>query len=163
MVTIRRFEEDDIEGISELWDEFARMREEMTQTRILNENAPDYFFGYATGLLQRKDTLTLVAEEGSEIVGYLIALKQRKPPIYNHTRIAYLSDVYVDPKHRKKGILGNFIGELTAWCKREGITAIDVMLFKGNDLAQEIYRRMGFGDYRTVLRKEISQPESEAV
>ncbi len=163
MVTIRRFEEDDIEGISELWEEFARMREDMTQTRILNENAPDYFFGYATGLLQRKDTLTLVAEEDGQIVGYLIALKQRKPPIYNHTRIAYLSDVYVDVAHRKKGILASFVEELTAWCKREGITAIDVMLFKGNEVAQEIYKRMGFGDYRTVLRKELSQPEPETV
>ncbi|MGB0653093.1 MAG: GNAT family N-acetyltransferase [Thermoplasmatota archaeon] len=160
MVTVRRFEEDDIEGISELWEEFAKMREDMTHNQILNENAPDYFFGYATGLLQRKDTLCLVAEDEGELAGYLIATKQRKPPIYSHTRIAYLSDVFVPDAHRKKGILTQFITELKAWCKNERITAIDVMLFKENELAQEIYRRMGFRDYRVVLRQEVGDPSA---
>lgn len=162
---IRKLQEDDIDGISELWKEFAEMREGMTGTRILNEDAADYFFGYATGLLQRKDTLCLVAEdEGSgEVVGYLIATKQRKPPIYHHTRIAYLSDVFVAESHRRQGIYGRFIDELKAWATREGITAIDVMIFKNNDLARKVYEKMGFEEYRIVMRQELdAQADSDA-
>ncbi len=158
-LTIRRFEEDDIDGISELWQKFASMREDMTQHRILNENAADYFYGYATGLLNRKDTLTLVAQSGDELAGYLIASKQRKPPIYRHTRVAYLSDVFIDEGHRRKGILRQFIQKLEEWCQREGITAIDVMLFSSNVLAHDIYKAMGFEDYRIVMRRVVTEPE----
>lgn len=154
-VNIRKLEDEDIDGISELWQEFAKQREELTQTPILNDDAADYFFGYATGLLHRRDTLTLVAEVGGKLVGYLIATKQRKPPIYKHTRVAYLSDAYVKDSHRKKGILKRFVEELNEWSKREGITAIDVMLFKNNQMAQDIYHAMGFDPYRVVMRKEM--------
>jgi len=155
-VTIRRLEEDDIDGISDLWQEFAAMREGLTKSRILNEDASDYFFGYATGLLQRKDTLTLVAEDDDGVVGYLIATKQRRPPIYHHTRVAYLSDAFVKDTHRKQGILKRFVDELDAWCRRENITAIDVQIFQANETAQEIYHRMGFEPYRVVYRREVT-------
>ncbi len=157
MVVIRTLEEDDIEGICVLWKEFAKMREEMTESRILNEDAADYFFGYATGMLQRKDTFCLVAQEGKAIVGYLIATKQRRPPIYHHTRVAYLSDAYVNKANRGSGILKKFVEELQAWCGREGITAIDVQIFKNNEAAQEIYRHLGFHDYRVLMRLEVAK------
>lgn len=157
-VKIRKLEEDDVDGISELWQEFARLREELTEHTILNEDAADYFFGYATGLLQRNDALTLVAEDESsgELVGYLIAQKQRKPPIYSHTRVAYLSDAFVKDTHRKQGILGQFIDELKAWSNAEGITAIDVMLFQENRMAHEVYEHLGFHNYRTVMRMPLN-------
>lgn len=158
-VDIRKLEEDDIDGICELWQQFAAMREQMTDSPILNEDAADYFFGYATGLLQRRDTLCLVAEDGGDIVGYLIASKQRRPPIYYHTRVAYLSDAYIAKSHRKQGILKRFVDELEAWSEREGVTAIDVQIFRNNELAQEIYRRLGFHDYRVLMRKEVADSD----
>lgn len=157
VVAIRSLEEDDIDGVCELWQELAQMREEITETRILNEDAPDYFFGYATGLLQRRDSLCLVADDDGELVGYLIATKQRRPPIYHHTRVAYLSDAYIQKSHRRKGIMKQFAQELEAWAQREGVTAIDVQVFQNNEMARDIYRHLGFSDYRTLLRKEIAE------
>jgi GNAT superfamily N-acetyltransferase len=157
-VRIRKLAEGDIDGLCELWKEFARLREGLTHSKILNEDAADYFFAYATGLLSRKDTLTSVAEEGGKLVGYLIANKQRRPPIYRHTRVAYLSDAFVTESHRGQGILHDFMTELRRWCEAEGITAIDVQLFDNNKEAQEVYRKLGFHDYRVVLRQEVSQP-----
>ncbi len=156
-VDIRTLQEDDIDGICELWQQFAAMREEMTEHRILNEDAADYFFGYATGLLHRRDSLCLVADDGGEVVGYLIATKQRRPPIYHHTRVAYLSDAYVAKSHRKQGILKRFVTELQSWSKREGVTAIDVQIFQNNDLARDIYKNLGFTDYRILMRQEVEQ------
>ncbi len=160
MVKIRKLGEGDVDGLCKLWAEFARMREGLTHSKILNEDAADYFFAYATGLLQRKDTLTLVAEaaETGQLVGYLIANKQRRPPIYRHTKVAYLSDAYVTDSHRGTGILRQFMDDLQKWCKGEGITAIDVQLFENNKEAQTIYRNLGFNDYRVVLRQEVGVP-----
>jgi GNAT superfamily N-acetyltransferase len=152
---VRKMQEGDVDGICELWKEFAALREGITQSKILNDDAADYFFGYATGLLQRADTLTLVAEEGKKLVGYLIASKQRRPPIYHHTRVAYLSDSFVTKSHRGQGILRRFMDELDKWCKAEGITAIDVQLFQGNQEAIDVYRKLGFRDYRILLRHEV--------
>jgi GNAT superfamily N-acetyltransferase len=154
-VAIRKLQEDDIDGICELWKEFAKLREGQTKSRILNDDAADYFFGYATGLLQRKDTLTLVAEDAGEVVGYLIAQKQRRPPIYHHTQVAYLSDSFVAETHRGQGILKRFMEELRQWCKKEGITAVDVQIFESNKEAVAVYHKLGFHDYRVLLRQEI--------
>jgi GNAT superfamily N-acetyltransferase len=162
---IRKLGENDVDGLCKLWAEFARMREGLTHSKILNDDAADYFFAYATGLLQRKDTLTLVAEDKSApqpIVGYLIATKQRRPPIYHHTRVAYLSDTYVDEAHRRQGILHGFLDELRKWCLAEGITAIDVQIFEGNKQAQEVYRKLGFRDYRILLRNEVVPAPADA-
>jgi GNAT superfamily N-acetyltransferase len=48
------------------------------------------------------------------------------------------------------------MNELQKWCKSEGITAIDVQLFENNKLAEEVYRKLGFTDYRVVLRQEVA-------
>jgi GNAT superfamily N-acetyltransferase len=153
---IRKLAEDDIDGLCQLWKEFAVMREGLTHSKILNEDAADYFFGYATGLLQRKDTLTLVAESQSKgLVGYLIATKQRRPPIYRHTKVAYLSDAFVQESHRGQGILRQFVEDLHKWCKGEGITAIDVQVFESNQEARDVYSRLGFHPYRVLLRQEV--------
>jgi GNAT superfamily N-acetyltransferase len=156
-VRVRKLQEDDIDGICALWKEFAILREGLTKSRILNDDAADYFFGYATGLLSRKDTLTLVAEdmEKKAVVGYLIAQKQRRPPIYHHTQVAYLSDSFVALSHRGQGIMRQFMGELHNWCKAEAITAVDVQIFEGNKDAQEVFLHLGFTPYRVVLRQEI--------
>ena len=154
-VEIRKMQDGDVDGICELWKEFAVLREGITSAKILNDDAADYFFGYATGLLERKDTLTLVAQDGKPLVGYLIATKQRRPPIYHHTRVAYLSDSFVTESYRGQGILKRFMGELNKWCLAEGITAVDVQLFQGNKDALEVYRKLGFRDYRVVLRSEV--------
>lgn len=153
--TIRKLHEDDIDGICALWKEFAQLREGLTKSRILNDDAEDYFFGYATGLLARKDTLTLVADDAGKVVGYLIAQKQRRPPIYHHTQVAYLSDSFVAVTHRRQGLLRSFMAQLDTWCKAEGITAIDVQIFDGNKDAQAIYRKLGFHDYRVLMRHEV--------
>src|SRR5688500_849872 len=137
-VQIRKLQDGDVDGICELWKQFATLREGLTKSKILNDDAADYFFGYATGLLARKDTLTLVAEDG-KVVGYLIAQKQRRPPIYHHTQVAYLSDSFVAESHRGQGILRQFMEEMHKWCKSEGITAVDVQIFDGNKDAQEVY------------------------
>lgn len=155
VVKIRKLADDDVDGLCALWSEFARLREGLTHSRILNEDAADYFFAYATGLLSRKDTLTIVADDDGKLVGYLIATKQRRPPIYHHTKVAYLSDAFVTDTHRGKGVLRQFMAELQKWCKGEGITAIDVQLFENNKEAQAIYRKLGFKDYRVLLRQEV--------
>jgi GNAT superfamily N-acetyltransferase len=155
VVKVRKLQEDDIDGICALWKEFAVMREGLTRSKILNDDAADYFFGYATGLLSRKDTLTLVADDGGKVVGYLIAQKQRRPPIYHHTQVAYLSDSFVAVSHRGQGILRMFMDEMRKWCGAEGITAVDVQIFEGNKDAQAVYQHLGFAPYRVVLRQEI--------
>jgi GNAT superfamily N-acetyltransferase len=155
MVQIRKLHEGDVDGICALWHEFAQLREGQTQSKILNEDAADYFFGYATGLLHRKDTLTMVADHEGRVVGYLIATKQRRPPIYHHTKVAYLSDAYVTEGFRRQGILKRFIEEVHKWAHQEGITAVDVQLFQGNQTAIEVYRKLGFRDYRVLLRQDV--------
>jgi GNAT superfamily N-acetyltransferase len=155
VVRVRKLQEDDIDGICALWKEFAVLREGFTKTRILNDDAADYFFGYATGLLSRKDTLTLVADDDGKVVGYLIAQKQRRPPIYHHTQVAYLSDSFVAASHRGQGVLRQFMDELKKWCKAEAITAIDVQIFEGNQGAREVFQHLGFAPYRVLMRQEV--------
>jgi GNAT superfamily N-acetyltransferase len=153
---VRNLQRQDLAALSDLWLEFASHREGITRSKILSQDSADYFLGYASNLIGRRDALTLVAVAGGRLVGYFIAIKQRKPPIYRHTQVAYISDSFVVASHRRKGVLKRFMAELERWTKREAITAIDVNLFHSNAEAQDVYRSLGFQDYRVLLRRETT-------
>lgn len=161
-VLIRHLQKKDMDSLADLWSEFARFREGLAPGKMLSEDAVAWFLGYAHGLFDRRDALVLGAYAKGQLVGYLIAIKQRKPPIYAHTQVAYLSDAYVREGHRGHGILGRFSDEMTKWCKREGITAVDVQLFTTNQDALAVYKKLGFKEYRMLMRLELGQPQAKA-
>jgi GNAT superfamily N-acetyltransferase len=68
----------------------------------------------------------LLANHRSEIFGF---------------QSAYVSNVWVDPQHRRKGIASNLMGMAVTWAKEKGC---EVVRLRTSDMGRPVYASLGF-------------------
>jgi ribosomal-protein-alanine N-acetyltransferase len=78
----------------------------------------------------------LVARIGTEIVGYAGLMLAAGD--------GHVTNVGVDPRHRRQGIATRLMLELTRRALEEGAEALTLEVRVSNTAAQELYRRFGF-------------------
>jgi aminoglycoside 6'-N-acetyltransferase I len=136
-MTIRRATEADVATLVALWEAFEREVPE-----------PDHRVGdednHAEIRALLADGLALLAEEGGEAVGF--ALARTEPP-----RICYLSDLYVVPGARRRGIANALISEVAAWASERGAGTLTLEVLTGNAEARAVYERLGFLEESRIL------------
>jgi ribosomal protein S18 acetylase RimI-like enzyme len=82
--------------------------------------------------------LGFVAEEdGGEVVGFVLA---RRPS----TRFARLTDIFVRPEHRRRGIAQSLVSELVETLAADGTEVLGLEVGADNETARAVYGRWGF-------------------
>lgn len=84
-----------------------------------------------------------VAEEDGRIVGHVWV--QRVPKVPNPAREAeahaYLTNTYVEPERRGRGVGTALVEAAVAWCRRQGV---DSVILWPTAASRGLYRRSGF-------------------
>jgi ribosomal protein S18 acetylase RimI-like enzyme len=129
-MTIRKADKADLELLRELWEEFqAEVPEVEHYLETWAEALPDVE-RYVT------QDVALVAEEDGQPVGFALARPE-------NARVGYLSDVYVRPAFRRRGIARALMAAASAALGSELLSlTVDVT----NEEARTAYRRLGFRD-----------------
>jgi [ribosomal protein S18]-alanine N-acetyltransferase len=80
---------------------------------------------------------TWVAEDGGEIVGFLVA---------NQTRTGVMHVITIDVKEawRRRGVGEGLMNAAEEWGKRQGLRGASLETAEENRTAQEFYRRRGY-------------------
>jgi ribosomal protein S18 acetylase RimI-like enzyme len=97
---------------------------------------------YAAALDDR-DALLVVAEDGAEIVG-MAAGHVVRPSTFSDQPAVELSNVYVRPEHRRKGVARALTSAVARFARDRGVPRITLRTFAQNDGALEAWRRLGF-------------------
>jgi ribosomal protein S18 acetylase RimI-like enzyme len=87
--------------------------------------------------------LTLVAEIGTDIVGYVIGCANNKYG-YRNKPTGELENIYVTENVRHAGIGRNLVDNLLVWLKTKGIKRIVVTAYSKNESAINFYDELGF-------------------
>ena len=103
---------------------------------------------YANKKLHQKHHFTFVAEEEGDIIG---ALTVR---LLSKTR-GDLIDAYVDPVHRRRGVLRKLEGRVRVFLKKRGVTSITLDVQISNEEGLSSWRSLGYLTYEVSMRKEI--------
>lgn len=103
---------------------------------------------YANKKLHQKHNFTFVAEEEGDIIG---ALTVR---LLSKTR-GDLIDAYVDPVHRRRGVLRKLEGRVRVFLKKRGVTSITLDVQISNEEGLSSWRSLGYLTYEVSMRKEI--------
>ncbi|MBR1376219.1 MAG: GNAT family N-acetyltransferase [Bacilli bacterium] len=83
-----------------------------------------------------------------KIVGYIF--------IKNIDNSNYLIDgLYVEEEYRRRGIGKKLINKALELCKQRNAKCIDINVMYKNDLAKNLYKLLGFEEFRMTLRKEL--------
>jgi len=78
-------------------------------------------------------------------------------------RDAFVDDLYVVPLHRGRGLGGAALAAVEATARELGVRALHLEVERGNNPAQELYRRRGFADNeRRLLMKRLDASAAHA-
>jgi ribosomal protein S18 acetylase RimI-like enzyme len=89
------------------------------------------------GYLERQ--LALVIEENGRALGYALA-KLETPSI------CYLSDLYVRPQERRRGVATALLGAVVEWGRERGAEVMTLEVLSTNVGARSVYDRLGFAE-----------------
>jgi GNAT superfamily N-acetyltransferase len=90
----------------------------------------------------------LVAVEDEEAVGFTGAELKSK-------RAAYLMKGYVEPIHRRKGVMHRLEGKLVEILREKGISKIDLKVHSSNHEGKASWIALGYETIRETMRKQI--------
>jgi len=104
-------------------------------------------------MLKKKDSIFLVAEENSRVIGYLQGyLEPFKPFKFKR---GYLHDIIVSKKYRKQGIATKLHNAFLKWLKKKNIKFISLVVDWVNKDAIKAYERWSYRNQSIRMVKEI--------
>ncbi len=131
--------------------------------RALEPSLPrgkDMADAYLTFLLDRCSKAAgrvLVAEVVRRVVGFVAVFARVAPeePDEDQTPYAYISDLVVLPRYRRRGIGRALLEHAEALVGTSGARILRVGVLAKNEPAAKLYRAAGFSDYQLHLVKRL--------
>ena len=103
---------------------------------------------------------TLVAEVGGKTAGFLLAYVTDADEgdvhrLQEYRRAGEISDVYIDPAFRRRGLTRAMIAEAESRFRAMGLRRMEVRFLDANDGAEHAYRDAGFAPYERIFVKPL--------
>ena len=143
---IRPALEKDLPEIASLWKDF--MEEETYIDFDADAAAVREWTEYARKHLS-ENGYGLLVSQGQEIEGFVM-FEPKKSPFRSRFRKGYISDIYVRPEKRRRGIAKSLMQEAMKIMGKE-YDRIHLQVFANNEKAIKLYRSLGFDDFSLIL------------
>jgi diamine N-acetyltransferase len=145
------------------WDQVRSCIVELQEfERRLEPSLPrgkDMADAYLTFLLDRCSRAAgrVVAEVDHGVVGFVAVFARVAPeePDEDQTPYAYISDLVVLPRYRRRGIGRALLEQAEALVGSSGARILRVGVLAKNEPAAKLYRAAGFSDYQLQLVKRL--------
>jgi ribosomal protein S18 acetylase RimI-like enzyme len=143
-VNVRRATEGDLDTVVELWREFYR--------EVPEPPHEDHDEAQEIGEIEahvRGGRAFLAESDGGDPVGF--ALFWKKSP-----RVGYLSDLYVRPDARRRGLARTLVSEVASALAADGVEALELDVQVGNAAARAVYGRWGMRETKLTLAAPLA-------
>jgi GNAT superfamily N-acetyltransferase len=100
--------------------------------------------------IARPDVQAFVGTLDEVVVGYAIVGEQ---PLRDGSRLAVLTDVYVEPEARGLGLGEMLLEDAIAWAEARGCRGIDAMALPGMRESKNLFERFGLKARRIVVHR----------
>jgi ribosomal protein S18 acetylase RimI-like enzyme len=105
-------------------------------------------------LLAMRDVETaFIAEVEGEAVGF--ASLRVVPYLSDDAPYAELTELYVAPEYRRRGIARALMAHAEALAKERGAGEVILLTGLDNEEAQAFYRALGYGDYGLAMQRSL--------
>jgi ribosomal protein S18 acetylase RimI-like enzyme len=137
-VNVRRAYEGDFEAVAALWRAFEA---EVPEPPFADPD-PQRELAEIRAIL--RDEIALLAEEDGRALGFALARRRS-------ARRGTLTDLYVVPSARRRGVAAALVRELVELLRAEGLEYIDLEVQASNAPARAVYERWGLREHLRVL------------
>lgn len=121
-------------------------------------SAAESHLDWVSGEIAAQGGVTLVAEEGGSVVGFLSFAFEEDPGTFvrpEHRRHALIWDISVDEGARGKGVGRALLEAAEAHTRAAGIGEIRLYVLESNARARRIYDAAGYRTYERLMAKRI--------
>jgi len=132
-VTIRTATEADQDLLRELWEEFEA---DLDQEPYLRETWDEAWEDLSTTV---SDGVALIAEEDGRALGFVFCVLGDRG-----RKTAHVTDIYVRPEARRRGIGRALLAELVAPAREAELEHVSLEVLVRNPDARRLYERLGF-------------------
>lgn len=135
----------DLETLEPLWRRFY----EDQRQQGLRGVVPDVGFAEWLGVMRPalgRFACLAVAEDSGRLVGFVAGRVRAMPKHLGGGAAGWITEVWVEPAHRSRGVAAAMVGVSVDWFRGEGIRRIELQIVVGNDAARRLYARLGFAE-----------------
>lgn len=154
---IREARRHDGPAVTSLWKEMMDLHGTLDGRFRFESGASREFEKHFVATIRSRDARVLVAEESSEVVGYILGEIHDRKALYPAGRYGFISDICVSAVYRKRGMGRALVEGLMLWFRNRGITAVELFAADMNPESNAFWRAMGFVDFLRLMRTDISK------
>ena len=147
-MTVRRATEADLGTLRELWSAFQQEIPEPEWAEFDEEQELAEIAEIVRG------EIALLAEEDGAPLGYALARRRG-------ARLARLTDLYVVPAARGRGVARDLTREAVRLLREQGLEHVDLQVVASNAAARAIYARWGFREHLLELAAPLDELEAK--
>jgi GNAT superfamily N-acetyltransferase len=160
-VMVRPASRFEVESVVSLWKEFMNDPSAIDEPIPTHEENRAKQVQFVEELIKEDPNQVLVAQDGNELIGYMLYRKEQKTALELKHRMSYIYDLYVKPDHRGKGVGRNLLQTCLDDLHAAGPRQIRLNVWTKNDRAIRLYGEMGFRDHLMVLKMDVNSESSK--
>jgi len=147
---------DEVARLVELWVKLMDDPEASYLRFVLDDEAKQRWIDYMVKAYMEDPESILLAEDEGVIIGF-IASRSYDPPLKlkGFDRYAAITDLYVLPEYRGRGIGRMLMERCLSRLKSRGFTKVRLSVWVGNRKAIRLYRSLGFKPRVIVMEKDL--------
>ena len=153
----------DIDSIVLLWENF---REEHTSIVIKNnknlephtrlkKNSKKIWEEYIKKQIYDKKGFVQLAYVDDKLAGFNFSHITENIPIFSIEKFGTIGDLFIKKEFRGLKISSEFKNNAIKWFKSRKIKYISIQVWNNNEKAHNIYKKWGFYDINTQMRKKL--------
>jgi GNAT superfamily N-acetyltransferase len=153
-IIIRKAATKDIPAISRLAVSLMRYHHAFDPTYTLSADCVPAYRTFFRRCLKSRKSLLLIAEQDEKIVGYCLGQLLIRPAIFRVRKLGFLSDMFLLPAYRHRGIAGKFLDELYRWFSKHKVNRVELMVHVRNRTGMAAWHKHGFRDF--AVRRQLT-------
>ncbi len=163
-ISTRKATLQDVDIIVSMWHDLMRYHRKLVRQdkrrkpwQAPASDAEHRFRTWVKKCIRSPKGLVLLAEVDGAIAGYSLNQIRDKDtiPVYRIRKIGYMGDLYVKPRYRARGVGSSLKTAVLHWFRKNMVKYADIVCHVNNVRAQKIYRRWGFAEYTSTMRRRI--------
>ncbi len=155
IIEVRDATKHDLRAVTNLWTELAEYHSKLSDTFALAWDSRLRWSRYLASRFKEISTKLVVAEENGKIVGFMFCLLTPNTPIYAERKIGVISDAYVLPERRGRGVTKLMFEQSAKWFRRNKVKSIQLGVAAANAEARAVWSKMGFEPFMMYERLDI--------
>ncbi len=162
---LREAEKSDLEEVFDLWwNELMQYHHDHNKKFYELKEKPEareLEIKHKKEAIDDEDCFLVIAEEGSQVIGFATAKKDERSPVWKKTSKVHIEDIAVSSEHRRKGIGTALVKKIVDWAKQKNAELVDVDIDVNNTPGKALHKDTGFGKRWLKMVKWIDGGEQK--